>query len=59
MTIGDTVTSDRFPGAVGIVSRRIDSNDGVALMVSWALADGATVIEWHEPDELEIACEKG
>jgi hypothetical protein len=49
MTIGDTVTSPDKPGAVGIISRRIDSNYGVTLLVSWTLADGATVLCWHDP----------
>jgi hypothetical protein len=55
VTIGDRVISDYFPGAVGVISRRLDSNDGVTLLVSWTLADGATVLEWHEPDELVIS----
>lgn len=52
MIVGTEVTSHEAPGAVGVVTRRIDSDDGVVCLVSWVTASGQTAITWHKADAL-------
>lgn len=54
MTIGDTVTSLEAPGAIGLVSRRIDNDLEVLLLVSWITPSGQTTVTWHREHDLKI-----
>lgn len=44
---GDSVTCPDMPGAVGIITARLDRDDGVEYLVSWVLPDGSTRVSWH------------
>lgn len=59
MIVGTTVTSPDAPGAVGVVTRRVDSDDGVALLVNWILADGHTALIWHREHNLTRSDTRG
>lgn len=59
MIVGTTVTSPDAPGAVGIVSRRVDSDDGVLVLVAWITALGQTCLTWHVEANLTAVTDAG
>lgn len=52
MIVGTQVQSHEAPGATGTVTRRVDDDSGVTLLVNWTLCDGRTVLLWHREDAL-------
>lgn len=53
MIVGTEVESHEAPGSTGIVTRRIDTDDGcVILLVSWLTRLGHTSMSWHRECDL-------